>query len=302
MLQGNVLARDVVFPYLVGEDLNSSANQEARRWVINFMDYPEERARQYPACFSIVEQRVKPQRGKINRERNRRFWWQFAETRPGLYNAIAELARVLVIANTSKLVQPAFVAAQQVLDKQLTVFAYDDDFHFGVLTSSLHWWWAVARASTMRTDLRYTPTDCFETFPQPSYDTGVQAAGRALNEHRGALMIRNDEGLTKTYNRVHNPDDDSPGIAELRKLHVALDLAVGNSYGWSDLDIAHSFHDTPQGRRFTLGPVARTEVLDRLLKLNHERYAEEIAAGLHERRKVAKGRQRRLATDAPTLL
>lgn len=106
------------------------------------------------------------------------------------------------------------------------VFAYDDDFHFGVLTSGFHWWWAVMRASTMRTDLRYTPTDCFETFPQAPYDAGVEAAGRTLDQHRAPLMIRNDEGLTKTYNRVHNPDDHSLGIQELRDLHVALDLAV----------------------------------------------------------------------------
>lgn len=94
-------------------------------------------------------------------------------------------------------------------------------------------------------------------------------------------MIRSDEGLTKTYNRVHNPDDDSPGIPELRELHVALDLAVRDAYGWSDLELDHGFHDTPQGRRFTLGPAARTEVLDRLLELNHERYAEEVGSGLH---------------------
>ena len=49
----------------------------------------------------------------------------------------------------------------------LVVFAYDDDGHFGLLSSGFHWWWAVTHASTMRTDIRYTPTDCFETFAQP---------------------------------------------------------------------------------------------------------------------------------------
>ena len=100
-------------------------------------------------------------------------------------------------------------------------------------------------------------------------------------------MIRRDEGLTKTYNRVHDPEDTSPGIQALRDLHVALDLAVRDAYGWSDLDLDHGFHDTPQGRRFTLGPSARTEVLDRLLELNHRRYAEEVAAGLHDKKRAA---------------
>jgi hypothetical protein len=113
-------------------------------------------------------------------------------------------------------------------------------------------------------------------------------------------MVRNDEGLTKTYNRVHNPDDDSSGIPDLRDLHFALDLAVRNAYGWSDIDLEHGFHDTPQGRRCTLGPAARTEVLDRLLELNHEHYAKEVAAGLHAK-KVPK-RRKNPAVDTPTLL
>lgn len=114
-------------------------------------------------------------------------------------------------------------------------------------------------------------------------------------------MIRNDEGLTKTYNRVHNPDDSSCGIPELRELHVALDVAVRDAYGWSDFDLDHGFHDTPQGRRFTLGPAARIEVLDRLLEFNHQRYAEEVAASLHDKKKSA-GRRKKTSPNAPTLL
>ena len=42
----------------------------------------------------------------------------------------------------------------------------------------------------------------------------------------------------------------------------------------------------------TIGEVARREVLGRLLKLNHERYAEEEAMGLHEKgAKKGKGKQ-----------
>ena len=32
-------------------------------------------------------------------------------------------------------------------------------------------------------------------------------------------MIRNDEGLTKTYNRFHDPYEDDSGIVRLRELH-----------------------------------------------------------------------------------
>jgi hypothetical protein len=76
---------------------------------------------------------------------------------------------------------------------------------------------------------------------------------------------------------------------------------VRDAYGWSDLDLDHGFHDTPQGLRFTLGPTARTEVLDRLLELNHQRYAEEFAAGLHDKKKSGR-RSKKASPDARTLL
>jgi hypothetical protein len=70
-------------------------------------------------------------------------------------------------------------------------------------------------------------------------------------------------------------------VRALRDVHVALDLAVLRAYGWSDPDPDHRFHDTAQGRRFTIGPAAPTGVLDRLLELNHARHAAEAASGLH---------------------
>ena len=90
-------------------------------------------------------------------------------------------------------------------------------------------------------------------------------------------MIDRNEGLTKTYNRVNDPRETSSDIAELRRLHVFLDEAVAGAYGWDDLDLAHDFQETRLGVRFTVGPSAQTEILDRLLELNHARFAREQA-------------------------
>ena len=108
----------------------------------------------------------------------------------------------------------------------------------------------------MRTDIRYTPTDCFETFAQPELTDAVGILGGELNEHRSALMLDRQEGLTKTYNRVHDPDEHADDIARLRELHVELDYAVRDAYGWTDLDLGHGFHETKFGTRFTFAPVA----------------------------------------------
>src|ERR1700693_367265 len=161
----------------------------------------------------------------------------------------------------------------------------------------------MTHVSPMRIDPRYTPSDVFETFPQPEPLSGpawdaVGATGRELNEFRADLMIRTDRGLTKTSNRVHNADDNDPDLVRLRDLHVELDHAVRDAYAWSDLELDHHHWETPQGMRFTISPEAKDELLDRLLELNHERYAAEVAAGLHDKKaRKALVKRKTLAAD-----
>jgi hypothetical protein len=174
-----------------------------------------------------------------------------------------------------------------------TVVFPDDRLGFlGLLTSAMHWWWVFRWSSTLGGlgNINYSPTDVFETFPQPEPQSGpvwerIDAAGRALNDFRADLMIRTSLGLTKTYNRVHDPGDHDPDVERLRELHVELDHAVRDAYGWSDLALDHHHWETPQGMRFTVSPAAKDELLDRLLELNHARYAAEVAAGLHDKKK-----------------
>ena len=110
----------------------------------------------------------------------------------------------------------------------IIVFAYDDAAHFGLLASGIHWWWAATNASTMRTDISYTPTDCFETFVQPTPTEEIGCLGGELHAHRTSLMLDRQEGLTKTYNRVHDPDEHADDIVRLREIHVALDHALAH--------------------------------------------------------------------------
>lgn len=95
-------------------------------------------------------------------------------------------------------------------------------------------------------------------------------------------MFESEEGLTRTYNRFHDPAEYAQGISKLRDLRVKLDETVALAYEWIDVDLGHDFHSTKQGIRFTISPAARQEVLDRLLELNHQRYREEVEQGLHE--------------------
>ena len=291
---------DVLFPYLGGEDLNQSPTQTAPRWIINFFAWPEEKARRYADCFSIVEERVKPVRqermanGEFKKRKARaERYWIYAETSPKLYRTIGPLKRVLAITRHSNSVQPCFVPVGQVFADSLGIFTYDDDFHFGVLTSGFHYRWAVRFGSSLGTGTRYTPSDVFETFPQPPHSDAVASVGEILDVCRSSLMVERGLGLTDVYNLVHDPSERSDErIRQLRDLHVRLDLAVRDAYGWSDLDLGHGFHDVRgQGVRFTFSPYAADEALGRLLELNKERYEAEVAAGLHKSAKKVKPRR-----------
>lgn len=122
------------------------------------------------------------------------------------------------------------------------------------------------------------------TFPFPPDISSLEDIGERYYAHRQGIMQARQEGLTKTYNRFHDPDESTEDIERLRELHVEMDEAVAEAYGWGDLDLGHGFHETRQGVRYTISEEVRREVLDRLLLLNHERYAQEVEQGLHDKK------------------
>jgi len=279
--------KDVLFPYLNGQDLNSRPDCSASRWVINFHDWSQEIAKTYPDLYTKVLREVKPERDGNNRKVRRERWWQYAERARGLYAAIESLDRAIVITLVSRVVMPVMVPTEQVFAHKLGVFATEDTGMLALLSSAPHYWWAISRSSTMKADLNYSPSDVFETLQLPEMTAEMREFGARLDAYRRELMQARQAGLTATYNLVHDERCTDVDIAELREIHQAIDEAVVRAYDWDDLLAAgldHGFHDTRQGSRYTIGPVVRGEILDRLLEFNHERYAAEVAVGLHDKR------------------
>ena len=131
-----------------------------------------------------------------------------------------------------------------VYDQKLIVFAPGTASQFCVMQSSVHVNWSNFMGSSMKDDPVYTPSDCFETFPFPEgWETSgeLEAVGREYYEYRARLMIDSNKGLTKTYNRFHDPKEKSAEIARLRELHSAMDRAVLASYGWTTVDTTCGF-------------------------------------------------------------
>jgi hypothetical protein len=150
-------------------------------------------------------------------------------------------------------------------------------------------------ASSMKDDLRYTPSDCFETFPFPkTYESNakLEAIGEAYYQYRAELMIEKGEGLTKTYNRFHEQDPPED-IKKLRRHHDQMDRAVLDAYGWKDLkpvcESLPEFEEDDESDELESGRAPKKkyryrwpddmhdEVLARLLALNQERAAAQNA-------------------------
>jgi len=305
VIQRNSESASRVFPYLGGEELNESPTHEHRRYVIDFSGLSEFEARQYPELFAIVEAKVKFERLDKASEVAKYPWWRFWRERQELREAIKGQDRVLACARHQPNWALAFLPAKAALSDALVVFAIDNFSGFTSLQSRAHETWARFFGSSIKDDLRYTPSDCFETFPFPEYWTShpqLEAAGKTYYEFRAALMVRNNEGLTKTYNRFHDPDEYEPDILKLRVLHSEMDRAVLNAYGWSEIPIVCEFlldyeideevwGNKKKPWRYRWPDEVRDEVLARLLELNAERAKEEARAGAAAGGRNAKGRR-----------
>src|SRR3989337_2947879 len=92
-----------IFPYLGGEDLNNDPRQQPSRYIIDFEDMSEASAREgWPDLIAILEEKVKPQRARDQRQALRERWWRFGDRQPGLYNAIKSLPSVIGMCRVTK--------------------------------------------------------------------------------------------------------------------------------------------------------------------------------------------------------
>jgi hypothetical protein len=209
-----------------------------------------------------------------------------------------------------------FIPDRIVFANTLDVFPFGDESAFAILQGRTHEVWVRSLPSSMKDDLRYTPSDVFETFPFPSswnHDAELHRVGCEYYEFRAALMVGNNEGLTSTYNRFHDRYETDPRVIQLRALHDAMDRAVLDAYGWTDirptceflLDYEIDEEDWGNKRkpyRYRWPDEVRDEVLGRLLALNAERAKQEQLAGAATTSPAKRSKKRESAKKGGGLL
>lgn len=291
-LQENPANRGLIFPCIGGEEMNSDPLQRAPEFVISFGQRTLAEARAWPELLRIVEERVRPERDQANEAtadgaHRKKYWWQHAQPRPELYDAIAPLKRCLVTTCVTKHLMFSFQPTDRVFTHRLYVFPLNHFTAFAVLQSRIHAPWAWLLSSTLETRLNYAASDCFETFPFPEPDPRVviplvESAGQVLYETRGMYMADTQQGLTKTYNALKDPACDEARVVELRRLHESMDAAVLEAYGWTDL-VVPPYCPKSDVDRAAL-QAFEDEVIDRLYVLNAERAREEGRLGVTAKR------------------
>lgn len=273
-------------PYLIGREVNENVDLVPKRYAICFENLSLDEASQYPDLLNILRNRVKPKREKLKVKSRKEKWWLFAGYYKNLQQKVESMSKVLVRSRVSELHTLKFIPTDILFSDATVIFAFNDYYHFALLQSWIHEVWLRRQASTMRTDIRYTPTDCFQTFPFPqnaleSKKKASEQEGQAFYEYRQSIMQQRRLGLTKTYNLFNDSTFLDEDIRQMRLLQTRMDRSILACYGWEDIDLQHDFYPNDRKKiRFMPSPAAQREIFTRLIALNKEIAAQEAAQGL----------------------
>lgn len=310
--------KERIFPYIGGKELNSHPSHIPHRFVIHFENISEEEAWQWPDLMGIIKRKVKPQRdllahNSVGRKRKRE-WWLYGSPSTHLYQSIKGLTRVL--ATCSQAMSHfvfSFLPKGYIYSSTLAIIALDSYASFAVLQSQIHETWSCYFMSTLKNDLAYTVSTCFQNFPFPPHwqsNLRLEQTGLDYYTFRAKLMADEStrdllmnglpcEGMTKTYNHFHDLECKYEGINTLRSLKRAMNEAVKEAYGWTDMTLKYDWIDHYSGfllkerleelmkyqemslekakkevkPRYTFTPETKDRIMEYLLALNIQRAA-----------------------------
>ena len=253
LLKSDPTLKDVLFPFIIADDLIGEKNAKPSRYVIDFGNRSLLEAKHYKKLFDQVQRQVLPTRQQAAAKEAQKnseartanpnaklakdhagaleTWWQLFRARAAMLSAVTALPRYIVCGRVTKRPIFEFLSPDIHPNDALQVFAFADDYSFGVLQSELHWIWFINRCSTLKSDFRYTSNTVFDTFPWPQ-NPSVKAvrcvadAAVALRQLRNKLRVQHNLSFRELYRSL-----ELPGQHPLKDAHTALDEAVAAAYG-----------------------------------------------------------------------
>jgi hypothetical protein len=239
-LLADIRQKPFVRPLANGTDMLTGSLEVSPDAGILLSDYGDEAAAKAAAgvAFDWLRRTVFPSIAKSasvdgktqHYSRWLRTWWQPLDPRRALLTELRKKERF--IACSQVLARPifTFLSSRFVPCDSLQVFVFDDDYSFGIVQSTLHWRWTVAKGGRVTERIRYT-SEVWQTFSWPQDPTDdqivpVAEAGRALRRTRDALMAENGWSLRQLYQAA-----EVEGPHPLKDAQAALDVAVADAYG-----------------------------------------------------------------------
>lgn len=263
MVEHSPKVREVIYPFMNGEEMVTCKGNVLSRYVIDFQGKDRLEAEGYKEPFAHLKETVLAARQIAADEeeaRNRevlaadpkartnhhhrnflRHWWLMSWPRPELIGHLSNLPRYIVCARVTKRPIFEFLSSAIRPNDMLQVFPLADDYSFGILQSAVHWEWFTERCSTLTRRFRYTSDTVFDSFPWPQRPTLAQVR-RVAQAAIGVRKVRRDllekHGLSRrALYRTLTEGGDSPLLAA----HDALDKAVRAAYGMKAIDNALLF-------------------------------------------------------------
>jgi SAM-dependent methyltransferase len=244
---------DVLFPFLIANNLIGSKTSKPSRYVIDFQGIDVMEADKFPEVFKRIKSQVLPAReaaaakeeqrnkaalkadpkAKVNKHHSNflKHWWMLSYAREDMVDSISGITRYITCGRVTKRPIFEFISTKIRPNDACMVFAHEDDYSFGILQSNIHWLWFTNRCSTLKADFRYTSNTVFDSFPWPQEPTvsdiqAVAAAAVAFRKRRDELRAKHYLSLRDLYRAL-----DLPGSHPLKDAQAALDSAVRKAYG-----------------------------------------------------------------------
>ncbi len=246
---------EVLKPFLIGDELVAALGAQPSRFVIDFTLMDVMKAATYKELFQRIEMMVLPDRkekGEAQAEENKKAlktnpkakvnkhhinflnkWWRLSYGREDMLEELKKLKRFISIPEYSKRQIFEFISTEINPNAKLMVFTFDDYYSYGVIQSEFHWNWLVNKGATLAHDTySYTTNTVWDTFPWPQSPTLKQVekvADAAMKLHHERTRTLKDHNMTlrDLYRLL-----EQPGKNPIKDLHVALDKAVMEAYGF----------------------------------------------------------------------
>ena len=245
---------EIVRPFLIGDELLGQYQSQPQRYVIDFRKAKDVfEVASYKELYDYIHENVYPlfkkkaddeiERNAKAKETNPNYrekkdhqsafktWYKLFRSRNELMDLIDTTDRYIVCSRVTRHPIFEFVSKDINPGDALQAFPLGDDYSFGILQSSIHWEWFVARCSTLKGDWRYTSDSVFDSFPWPQNPTVKQIEdvanwAKALRDKRREMMEEHHYTLRQLY-RIMDDTPENP----VSQMQARLDNAVREAYG-----------------------------------------------------------------------